>query len=98
MLWEECYTDAEIQTAMDNLPKDLSETYNRCLARINQKHNRLAQKVLYWVCVAIKPFEAAQMQEALAMDPNSGLVDSRNMLPTKEIIKFCPHLVIRDTK
>lgn len=97
MLWEECYTDAEIQTAMDNLPKDLSETYNRCLARINQKHNRLAQKVLYWVCVAIKPFEAAQMQEALAMDPESGLVDSKNMLPLKEIIKFCPHLVIRDS-
>jgi ankyrin repeat protein len=97
MLWEECYTDAEIQTAMDNLPKDLSETYNRCLARITQKHNRLAQKVLYWVCVAIKPFEAAQMQEALTVDPNSGPVDSKNMLPIKEIIKFCPHLVIRDT-
>ncbi|KAL4782688.1 hypothetical protein BJX76DRAFT_358742 [Aspergillus varians] len=97
MLWEECYTDADVRTALENLPKTLSETYDRCIARINKRQNELARKVLYWVCVAIKPFSASQLQEVLAMDPETGICDSQRILPAKEIVKLCSHLVIWDT-
>ncbi|KAL2825893.1 nucleoside phosphorylase domain-containing protein [Aspergillus pseudoustus] len=97
MLWEDCYTDADIRIALENLPKTLSETYDRCISRINRKQGGVARRVLYWVCVAIKPFDAFQLQEALAMDPETGTVDAQRMLPRREIVKLCCHLVIWDT-
>ncbi|KAL3440618.1 hypothetical protein BJX65DRAFT_26209 [Aspergillus insuetus] len=97
LLWEDCYTDADIRLALENLPRSLSETYDRCISRINAKQSDLARRILYWVSVAIKPFDALQLQEALSMDPETGIADPGRMLPAKEIVKLCCHLIICDT-
>ncbi|KAJ0421608.1 ankyrin repeat-containing domain protein [Aspergillus carlsbadensis] len=97
MMWEECYTDSDIKKCLENLPKDLSETYKRCIGRINQRHSGLAYKMLFWVCVAMKPFTMPQMQEALAMDHKTGLSEPENLMPAREVLKLCSHLVIQDT-
>ncbi|KAL4886174.1 hypothetical protein BJY04DRAFT_213708 [Aspergillus karnatakaensis] len=97
VLWGECFTDRDIEECLDNLPKDLSETYMRCIDRIDQKRSSLAYKILFWVCVAVTPFTMSQMQEALAIDVKTGLVDPRNTMPKKELLRLCSHLVIQTT-
>src|SRR5947208_14974253 len=96
-LWDECYTDAEIQQALTNLPKDLSETYDSCLSRISRQHSRFAQKILPWVYAATKPFEISQLREALAINPVTGCLDQDNMPPAHEILKCCSNLIIQDS-
>jgi ankyrin repeat protein len=95
-LWDECYTDADIQNALANMPKDLSETYDRCLTRISRQHNRFAQKILPWVCVAIRPFKVSQLREALATDCVTGCLNQDNMPSVQELLKCCSNLIIRD--
>src|SRR2546423_2176871 len=96
MLWDECDLDPEIQKFLSRLPKDLNETYDRCLARINSPHDRFAQKILPWVCVAIKPFKVSQLREALAIDSATGCLDQGNMPPAQELLKCCSNLIVRD--
>ncbi|KAJ5716985.1 hypothetical protein N7488_002631 [Penicillium malachiteum] len=45
ILWDTCYTDAEIRSAISALPEGLEDTYGRCVERINFEDNR-ALKVL----------------------------------------------------
>ena len=97
-LWDECYTDAAIENALANMPKDLSETYDRCLTKISRQHNRFAQKILPWVCVAIRPFKVSQLREALAIDPVTGCLDlDQGHIPSaQELLKCCSNLIIQD--
>ena len=96
-LWDDCYSDADIQNALANMPKDLSEIYGRCLIRISRQHNRfLAQKILPWVCAAIRPFTISQLREALAIDSGTGNLIQDNMPPAQELLKCCSNLIIQD--
>jgi hypothetical protein len=95
-LWDECYTDADIQNALANMPKDLREIYDRCLTRINRQDNRFAQKILPWVCVAIRPFTVSQLREALAINSVTGCIDQDNMPSVQELLKCCSNLITRD--
>ena len=95
-IWEECYTDGDIKMALATLPKDLDETYFRCLRRINAHHRRFAPRVLRWVCVAAIPFTIDQLREALAIDPQTGLIHQDQIPPAQEVIRCCANLVVRD--
>ncbi|KAK2590030.1 hypothetical protein QQS21_012296 [Conoideocrella luteorostrata] len=92
-LWEECSTDNDIQDALKNLPKNLDETYARCLTRIDKRQNRFAPRILRWVSAAIKPFQADQLSEALAIDPSTGCLDRGEMPTRQEIVKCCSNLI-----
>ncbi|KAI9933784.1 hypothetical protein MW887_004856 [Aspergillus wentii] len=80
-LWEECFTDTDIRNALANLPKDLAETYNRCLARIDKKYRPFTRKILPW---------------AFAIDTSTGCIDWGNIVPARELLKSCSNLVTRD--
>ena len=95
-LWDECSTDADIQKALVNLPRDLSETYDRCLTRISRQHSNFAQKILRWVCTVIRPFKIDQLREALAVDADTGCLDRENMPSAQELLKCCSNLITRD--
>ncbi|KAH8432790.1 uncharacterized protein LDX57_010417 [Aspergillus melleus] len=96
MLWDDCYTDSEIRKSLDSLPKDLSTTYDRCLAKIMGKGMVFARKVLPWVAVAPEPFTGSQLQEAVALNPRTGLLDLDGFVPVKELVKSCSHLITWD--
>lgn len=95
-LWEECSNDADIRKALDNLPKDLSETYDRCLTRINRRQSLLAPNILRWICAARKPFTINQLTQALAIDPNTGRIDQENLSSEKEVLASCSNLITKD--
>lgn len=96
MLWDECYNTADIRTAIENLPKDLDETYNRCLSRIGRRQSPIAQKVLSWLMAAVKPFKTHQLLEALAIDPSTGNLERDKIPQIQDVLRFCANLVIRD--
>ena len=80
------------------MPKDLDETYARCVARMNSQHLRFAPKVLRWVCAAIKPFTVIQLREALAINPSNGLFDKEKMPSTQDVLRCCANLITRDSE
>ena len=78
MLWEDCTgedsTDEAVYETLKKLPKGLNETYKQCLAKVNQDSKRmsLADRILKWICVSPEPFKIIQLQEALAVNPETG--------------------------
>lgn len=92
-LWDECTTDDDIQTALENLPRSLDETYARCLQRIDRRQSRFAQTILRWVAATTTPFQVDQLREALAIHPNTGCLDRNRMPPRQEIVKCCCNLI-----
>ena len=95
-IWQECFTDAEIHEALENLPKDLDETYARCLERGENYRDRFASKVLRWVYAAIRPFTMNQLREALAVDIHSGHLDHSRVPTTQDVLRSCANLVVQE--
>ena len=97
-IWEDCFCDSEIQAALADLPKDLNETYRRCVERINTRRNKFASQILCWVCAAVNPFTIEQLCEAWAIYVNHGRLD-RCLMPSKQdILRSCSNLITRDSQ
>ncbi|GFG14728.1 serine/threonine-protein phosphatase 6 regulatory ankyrin repeat subunit A [Aspergillus udagawae] len=47
ILWQECFTDNQIRSALQDLPTDLEETYRRCVRRMTFT-NPYSLRVLQW--------------------------------------------------
>src|SRR5271168_2203716 len=97
MLWEDCAGEASVDEAvyeaLKKLPKDLNETYQRCLSRVNRDSKRkpIADRVLRWICVAIEPFQITQLQEALVVKLDTGELE-HSPLHKEEVMKCCANL------
>ncbi|KAK2807307.1 hypothetical protein FQN50_005461 [Emmonsiellopsis sp. PD_5] len=98
VLWEECLTVDDIRGALRNLPKDLDETYIRCLTRIGRAQIRFAPRILRWMLVATRPFTIDQLGEALAVDPTTGHLDRDKIPPPQNVLKCCANLITQNTK
>ncbi|RAK81996.1 uncharacterized protein BO72DRAFT_137686 [Aspergillus fijiensis CBS 313.89] len=95
ILWSTCFTDAEVRSALRQLPKDLEETYRYCANRINA-HDKRALKVLKWVGFASRPLHVEELREAVAFEKQDTEFDS-NKLPQRDfIIGSCANLVVLD--
>ncbi|THY95631.1 ankyrin [Aureobasidium pullulans] len=96
VLWDTCRTDAEIVVALRGLPKDLDETYEKCLERLRRKQEPYALRVLRYVYEAKNPLTVDALGEALATDPISGELQSKQIPPFRFIIECGANLVIFD--
>ena len=95
-LWDDCFTDADIRKALANLPKDLGETYARCLTKKGVQQSRFAPKILRWVCAAVEPFKIDQLREALAIDPKTGCLCRDELPSAQEVLKCCSNLITQN--
>ena len=100
-IWEDCSGDADIRAALKNLPRDLTETYNRCLKRISDNrgvHSRgYAAKILPWILEAVQPLTMTQLRQALAIDPDTGNIRHGMMPSVQDTLRSCANLVIQNT-
>ncbi|CZR70190.1 uncharacterized protein PAC_20091 [Phialocephala subalpina] len=63
----ECSTDASIQAALNDLPRDLNETYQRLLGRIeNPERRTLVNRMLQWLVCARRLMTIDELLEAIA--------------------------------
>ncbi|KAK7431630.1 hypothetical protein QQZ08_001848 [Neonectria magnoliae] len=64
-------TDDKIRQALKDLPKDLSETFSRILARAATQDKAYQQLILELVAVAHRPLTAEELREALSVTPGN---------------------------
>ena len=82
---------------LKNLPKSLSETYERILLKIVGKGEATAakaEKILTWLVGSCRPLRLSQLEEALMIEPGSReLNESLRPMSVKEILTTCGSLV-----
>lgn len=95
ILWDTCRTDADIRHALTALPKNLEETYKRCVSRIDFRDN-WALKVLKWVSFAKRPLHIEELREAVAFQSTDTKWDAEKKPQRDFIIGCCANLVVLD--
>ena len=96
-IWEDCSSGAEIVTALENLPKDLDETYSRCVKKILTQSGPYfgadATKILPWIIQAVRPLTMIQLQQALAMNSTTGVIQYDQIPSEQDILRSCANLI-----
>ena len=88
-----------VREALQHLPKDLNQTYDETMKRIDsQKEDErdLACQVLMWVANSKRLLSVGELQEALAIESGSTTLDVDNLLDIDTILSVCAGLVIVD--
>lgn len=59
-------THADLQSALENLPSDIHETYDKAMHRIPTHDMSLAESIFLWVAFSMRPLTVHELQSALA--------------------------------
>ncbi|KAB8670386.1 hypothetical protein FH972_026299 [Carpinus fangiana] len=97
-LWLDCLCDEDIERALENLPRDLPATYDRCVARIPENARPLAAKVLRWIAVSSRPLQVQELQEAVSFDLNDRSWNPDRIISSATLISSCSNLVTLDKR
>jgi ankyrin repeat protein len=92
-------TRREVRTALGSLPKELDETYDQAMQRIqNQDEGQaaLAHRVLYWISYSLRPLTVAELQHALAVEPGDDDLEEDGLHETELMVSVCAGLVTVD--
>lgn len=89
------HCDDGIRRALNSLPKDLAETFNRALARIvSRRRNAVAAKAFRWVAVAKRPMTLEELHEAIPIE-----IGQRSARPDRrvnginQLASWCENLI-----
>jgi ankyrin repeat protein len=88
-----------LRSALQNMPKDLTRTYDEAMERIDRQNaddKELAHRVLTWVTNAMRPLSVAELRDALAIEPDTTSLDSDNLLDIDIVLSVCAGLIIVD--
>ncbi|KAJ7328867.1 hypothetical protein DFH08DRAFT_940510 [Mycena albidolilacea] len=88
-----------VREALKALPKNLNDSYNEAMNRIesqNEEDRNIAHSALTWVVNAKRPLTVAELQVALAIEPDDRHLDDDNLLDIEIILSVCAGLVILD--
>ena len=91
-------TDEGIRERLQNLPRDLNETYERILSRIIKRQKcTIAKKVFQWVAAVKRPLTLEELREAIAIEPcQEYMRPERLMNDINSVITICGNLVVLD--
>ena len=92
-------TDKAVRQALKSLPRDLDETYERILSRINHNDAVMAKRALTWLAYAARPLLLEELAEAAVLDQGTRELDPEVRLrDPRDIIEVCGSLILhRDT-
>ncbi|KAJ7444029.1 ankyrin repeat-containing domain protein [Mycena latifolia] len=88
-----------VREALQHLPNNLNHTYEEAMNRIknqNEDDTQLALQALTWVAYAKRPLSLAELQEALAIEPDATTLDVDNLLDINIVLSVCAGLIIVD--
>ncbi|KAJ6579249.1 ankyrin repeat-containing domain protein [Mycena vulgaris] len=88
-----------VREALGKLPKDLKNTYDEAMDRIDHQSEddrRLAQLALTWVAHVKRPWTVGDLQEAVAIEPDSITLDRENLLDIDIVLSVCAGLIMVD--
>ncbi|KAG1819006.1 uncharacterized protein BJ212DRAFT_1298302 [Suillus subaureus] len=97
-----CKTSGSIQKALDNLPKDLHETYDRILHSIEERggdDGPISQRCLLLLAGTFTPLTLNQLNEAMMIEVGRpSLNEDLRVLNTMDIVGACGSLVTYNEK
>lgn len=94
-------TDRERRQALDHLPKDLFETYERILQRVNNStegNKNLVERTLRWLATSDRKIHISSIQKAVAIEAGSSEVDVDDVPDEDSILWWCSSLVSKDDR
>jgi hypothetical protein len=101
--WVQCQLDAldkcldppSIKKALENLPRDLDETYERIIQQIHPDHKDTATRLLQFLVYSERPLKLNEAVDLIAVDPLSRpAFFTENRMPiAEEITAYCSSLV-----
>ncbi|PGH23008.1 hypothetical protein AJ80_02923 [Polytolypa hystricis UAMH7299] len=90
-------TDAAIKAALRGLPRDLDETYERILRRIEEPDIPLARQALLWLAHSSRPLNLIELAEGSVLQPDITKLDADDKLRDPEdILEILGSLVSLD--
>ncbi len=92
-----CYSN-DIQSALDDLPEDLDETYERTLRDIDKQKRKYAQRLFQCLSVSIRPLRVEELAEIFAVQldataPTLLAEDSRSRNMEWAVLSACSSLI-----
>lgn len=91
-----------LRTCLANLPSGSGayhRAYDHAVERIERQHDdqvELAKQVLSWITCAMRPLTTAELQHALAVEPDTMELDEENLPDIRDMVTVCAGLVTVD--
>jgi hypothetical protein len=63
-----CLSRHQVEQQLGRLPKDLSESYDRIIGRIDKRYYEDAEKLFRWLAFSIRPLGLSELSEVVAVD------------------------------
>jgi hypothetical protein len=93
-----CPTPNDVRNALETLPKDLDETYDRILQQIPEGHVDYAKAALMWLCFSERPLQLEELAEAVILKPCQPLDENNRLHDPRQILSICGSLILYDEK
>ncbi|KAF4944304.1 hypothetical protein FGADI_12788 [Fusarium gaditjirri] len=91
-----CLSPRDIKTALESLPRNLDETYDRMIERIPIEKKPSAIRLLQFLVHTKRPLEVIEAVEVIAtqidLEPPCFSTDSRLFKP-HDVLRYCPGLI-----
>ncbi|KAL9585140.1 MAG: hypothetical protein Q9212_001706 [Teloschistes hypoglaucus] len=97
--WATTRTPRAVQMALQNLPTEIGDTYDRVMERIkatNDQDRAIVMNLLRWVVFATRPLIVAEVEHASSIAIGTSHVDQDNILRARDLTSMCAGLVIVD--
>ena len=92
-----CRSRYQIENQLACLPKDLYESYDRIVRRIEERDRKDARKIFHWLAFSIRPLELAELAEVVTVDFESqdepSFDPKRRYYDPKAILSVCSGFV-----
>ncbi|KAL8750394.1 MAG: hypothetical protein Q9184_006439 [Pyrenodesmia sp. 2 TL-2023] len=92
-------TPKAVHIALQNLPTEIGDTYDRAMERIeatNEDDRKIVMNFLLWIAFSERPLSVSEIEHASAISVGASDVDHDNILSASELTSMCAGLVIVD--
>ncbi|KAI4089866.1 MAG: hypothetical protein LQ344_005125 [Seirophora lacunosa] len=92
-------TPKAVHTALQNLPTEIGDTYDRAMERIeatNEDDRKIVMNFLLWIAFGTRPLSVAEVEHASSISVGARDIDPDDILSASELTSMCAGLVVVD--
>lgn len=86
-----------LEKQLESLPKDLNETYDRILLRVQERDQSAVHNFLQWIAFSYRPLKLEELAEVAAVDWNAESGPKfelkRRYVDNRDILEKCSSLI-----
>ncbi|KAL9629213.1 MAG: hypothetical protein Q9164_006976 [Protoblastenia rupestris] len=91
-------SDNQILTALNHLPRDLPETFERILSQNTETGDKdIGSRIFRWIAVAKRPLTLEELREAISITPLQETWDAQSLINNmNKAVAYCKNLIFVD--